>query len=115
LQVLRHYDTYENLVHELLRPRGPSHQGFLANDLHLYVRVENGHQLTPRGTLWSPVHRKGLVVNIVPRGPGGWYNVELVHQAEPFVIALVDDGDEERGAVLGEYFMPRLILLRMLR
>jgi hypothetical protein len=109
---LRYYDTYDNLVHELIRPRLPPHQGFLANGLHLYVRVEHFHQLTPRGTLWSPVHRKGLVVNIVPRSPGGWYDVELVHQAEPFVIALVDAGNEEWGVVLGDYFTLRLSMRR---
>jgi hypothetical protein len=102
-QDLRHYDTYENLVHDLVRPRRPPRQAYVILDIHLYIREEHVHRLTRRGTLWSPVQKSGYVVNTLPTGPGGWHEVELVYQAQPFLIALVVDGDEEKAAVLGEH------------
>ena len=45
----------------------------------------------------------GYVRDILSRPrPGGWHDVELVSEDQEFLIALVDEGNDEKGAVLGE-------------
>jgi hypothetical protein len=75
-------------------------------DLHIFLRKHHAHELTPKGRLWE--FAEGTLNLRFPEPAmekfecqDGGFVLDWVVNENEFAIALMDDGREERGSVLG--------------
>jgi len=87
-------------------------------DVRLFLRKSHGHQLTPKGRLWELA--EGILNFRNPDHPmdnvdceDGAFVLDWVVSDKDFTIALMDNGIEEMGSVLGtvtRYFVSACLL-----